>query len=93
MNNGGNNCQCISRRAILTGTAFALGGAVAAATVSRAAAQQKISQTDAKYQGTPNGDQRCGGCYNFQPPNACKFVQGDVSPSGCASCLPRRHRF
>jgi hypothetical protein len=45
-------------------------------------AQQKISQVDAKYQGTPRGDQHCDGCFNFQPPKACKFVQGDISPGG-----------
>jgi len=24
----------------------------------------------------------CDGCVNFQPPNACKFVEGNISPSG-----------
>jgi hypothetical protein len=64
------------------GTAFALGAASAATAVSQAVAQQKISQVDAKYQGTPRGDQHCDGCFNFQPPKACKFVQGDISPGG-----------
>jgi hypothetical protein len=45
-------------------------------------AQQKLSQGDAKYQTAPKGDQRCEGCANFQAPNACKFVQGDISPNG-----------
>jgi hypothetical protein len=54
----------------------------AATVVSRTAAQQKRSQGDAKYQTAPKGDQRCEGCANFQAPNACKFVQGDISPSG-----------
>ena len=47
-----------------------------------AMAQEKMSQADAKYQGTPKGDQRCDGCMLFQPPNACKVVQGEISPSG-----------
>ena len=81
MNNGGNDCQLISRRVALSGAVLAL-GAAAIGTISQAAAQQKISQADAKYQGTPKGDQHCDGCVNFQPPNACKFVQGGVSPSG-----------
>ncbi len=43
-----NNCQGISRRGVLiTGAAFSLGAATAAAMVSQAAAQQKISQADA----------------------------------------------
>jgi hypothetical protein len=48
----------------------------------RPARFRKISQANAKYQGTPKGDQRCDGCVNFQPPNACKFVQGDIIPTG-----------
>jgi hypothetical protein len=59
MNNGRNDCQRISRRVVLTGTGLALGAAAAAMAVSQAAAQQKISQADAKYQGTPKGDQHC----------------------------------
>lgn len=75
--------QRISRRAVLAaGAALSLGAATAAAVVSPAAAQQKIKQADAKYQSTPKGDQRCDGCVNFQPPNACKFVDGNISPSG-----------
>ena len=90
MNNGRNDGQRISRRVVLTGTALALGAAAAAAAVSPAAAQQKIGQADAKYQGTPKGDQRCDRCVNFQPPNGCKFVQGDVSPSGwCQLFTPK----
>jgi hypothetical protein len=47
--------------------------------VSQATAQEKLSQADAKYQDTPKGDQRCDGCMLFQPPNACKVVQGEIS--------------
>jgi len=75
MNIGRNDCQRISRRAALTGTALALGTAAAAAAVSQAMAQVKISQATAKYQNTPKGDQRCDRCVNFQPPNACKVVR------------------
>ena len=89
MNNGRNDCQRISRRVLLTGTALALGTAAAAA-VSQAMAQVKISQAVANYQNTPKGDQRCDRCINFQPPNACKFVQGDIRPSGwCQLFAPK----
>jgi hypothetical protein len=78
-----NDFRRISRRAVLaTGAALSLGAATATAVVSQAVAQQKIKQADAKYQATPKGDQRCDGCVNFQPPNACKFVDGNISPSG-----------
>ena len=89
MNNGRNDCQRISRRVLLTGTALTLGTAAAAA-VSQAMAQVKISQAVANYQNTPKGDQRCDRCINFQPPNACKFVQGDIRPSGwCQLFAPK----
>jgi hypothetical protein len=67
---------------VLTGAALALGAPAAVTVVSQVTAQEKISQADAKYQGTPKGDQRCDGCILFQPPNACKVVQGEISPSG-----------
>ena len=89
MNNGRNDCQRISRRVLLTGTALALGTAAVAA-VSQAMAQVKIGQAVGNYQNTPKGDQRCDRCINFQPPNACKFVQGDISPSGwCQLFAPK----
>jgi hypothetical protein len=44
MNNGRNDCQRISRRIVLTGTALALGTAAIPVTVSQTAAQVKISQ-------------------------------------------------
>jgi High potential iron-sulfur protein len=81
MNSGGNDRQHISRRAALTGTALAL-GAAAATVVTAAMAQVKISQATANYQETPKSDQHCEGCANFQPPNACKFVEGHISPNG-----------
>jgi hypothetical protein len=90
MNNGGNDGQRISRRVALSGAALTLGAAAIATAVPQAAAQQKISQADAKYQATPKGNQRCDGRINFQPPTACKFVQGDISPSGwCQLFTPK----
>jgi hypothetical protein len=85
-----NDCQRISRRTALSGTAFAFSVATLAAAIPQASALQKISQADAKYQGTPKGDQRCDGCISFQPPNGCKFVQGDITPSGwCQLFAPK----
>jgi hypothetical protein len=82
MKNCGNDCEPVSRRLALSGAVFALGAMAMATAISRASAQQKIGQADAGYQATPKGDQRCDHCVNFQPPNACKFVAGDVSPGG-----------
>jgi hypothetical protein len=82
MTERGNDRQFMSRRAALTGTALVLGVATAATVVRQAAAQEKLSQSLAKYQGAPNGNNHCELCTNFQPPNACRFVQGEISPKG-----------
>ncbi len=72
----------VSRRVMITGTAVAVGAAAAGTAVTRAAAQQKISQADAKYVDHPNNNQQCDGCIQFQPPSACKIVDGNISPKG-----------
>ena len=82
MSKGSNDSERISRRVMLAGTTLALGIGAAGAAVGRAAAQTKISQAVAKYQNTPKGQQSCAVCVNFQPPNACKFVDGTISPDG-----------
>jgi hypothetical protein len=81
MSNRRDGSQTMSRRAALTGTAFAFVAAADAA-ITRAGAQTKISQAAAKYQDQPKGQQSCAVCVNFQPPNACKFVQGTINPKG-----------
>jgi hypothetical protein len=82
MTERGNDRERISRRTALAGTALALGAATAATVVRQAAAQQKISQAVAKYQLSPNGKDHCEVCDNFRPPNACKFVEGEIGPNG-----------
>jgi len=77
-----NERQRISRRAALTGSALALGAATAAIVVRQAAAQEKTSQALAQYQGTPKGNEHCEVCIYFQPPHACKYVQGEISQKG-----------
>jgi len=72
----------VTRRGALARTALALGAAAAGTAVTRADAQQKITPAAAKYQDQPKGQQSCAVCVNFQPPNACKFVQGTISPTG-----------
>ena len=81
MSNRKDGSQNMSRRMALTSTALAF--VIAAGTaVARASAQQKITQAAAKYQDQPKEKQSCAVCVYFEPPNACKFVQGTISPSG-----------
>ena len=82
MTERGNDRPLVSRRTALTGAALALGAATAATVPRRAVAQEKITQALATYQTTPKGDAHCEVCANFQPPKACKFVQGEISPKG-----------
>ena len=77
------DAETISRRALLGGATLAVGAAATiGASTRRAAAQQKVSQADAKYQDQPKGQQRCEICLNFQPPNVCQFVESPISPKG-----------
>jgi hypothetical protein len=76
------DAETISRRAVLGGTALAVGVAATTRASRRAAAEQKVSQADAKYQDQPKGQQRCEICLQFQPPNACRIVEGPISPAG-----------
>ncbi len=81
MSNSKDASQNMSRRMALTSAALAFVAAADTA-ITRAGAQQKLSQAVAKYQDQPKGQQSCAVCVNFQPPNACKFVQGTISPKG-----------
>lgn len=82
MNDSKQHPNSISRRAVITRTALAVGAAATVAATTRASAQQKISQANAKYQDHPNGSQQCDGCVQFQAPNACKIVDGTINPKG-----------
>ena len=82
MNDCKDSRNTISRRVVISGTALAVGTAAAGALATRASAQQKISQANAKYQEHPNGNQECDGCLQFEAPNACKIVEGTINPKG-----------
>jgi len=43
----------------------------------------KMEQSQVKYQGHPNCEQKCAGCMHFvSESNTCKLVAGDISPDG-----------
>jgi len=44
--------------------------------------QIKVSQSAAGYQNNPQGNQRCGNCNNFVPPNECKLISGSINQQG-----------
>jgi hypothetical protein len=72
----------VSRRTILIGAAGALPLVALGATGAKAA---KMAQSAVRYQDSPKDGKKCSGCNLFVPPNACKSVDGKISPEGwCA---------
>ena len=80
------------RRALLQYALVAAGGVtICNATLNPAAAAPKISKKAVAYQDHPDGDKRCEKCAQFQPPDACKMVEGPISPQGsCRIFVPVR---
>jgi hypothetical protein len=77
----------LSRRSLLQGGVAAAG--ILAATSSPVEAQPKISKLAVNYQDHPDGDKRCDKCAQFQPPDACKMVEGTISAQGsCRIFMP-----
>lgn len=72
----------VSRRDFLF--AASVGGAAILGTTlaSPAKASNKMSPKAMSYRPTPNGNQRCDNCANWQPPGSCKLVDGPIVASG-----------
>ena len=68
----------VNRRNLL----FAVAGAAPLVALASTPAQAKIAQAAVAYQETPNGDKECDNCNFFIAPNACKTVDGEISPKG-----------
>ena len=79
----------LARRSLLQ---CALGAAaILDAAPKHAAGAPKISKNAVAYQDHPEGDKRCDRCAQFQPPDACKMVEGPISPQGsCRIFVPLR---
>jgi hypothetical protein len=82
----------LCRRALLRSLAIAAGSAVLNSAVpSTAGAAPKISKKAVAYQDHPDGDKQCDRCAQFQPPDACKMVEGPINPQGsCRIFVPIR---
>jgi hypothetical protein len=82
----------LSRRSLLQGAVGAAGAAtIIAASPNFAVAAPKMSQKAVNYQDHPDGDKRCDKCVRFQPPDACKVVDGTISAQGsCRIFAPIR---
>jgi hypothetical protein len=55
------------------------------------AAAKKVAQATVQYQPQPKGDQKCSGCVHFiAESNACKLVDGQISPEGWCSLWAKK---
>ena len=79
----------LSRRSLLDGVIGASG--ILGATANQTKAQPKISKVAVNYQDHPDGDKRCDKCAQFQPPDACKVVEGSISPQGSCRIFILKH--
>jgi hypothetical protein len=82
----------LRRRVVLQ---FAVGAAgtatVLCASPNATTAAPKISKAAVAYQDHPDGDKRCDKCVQFEAPDACKMVEGPISPQGsCRIFMPLR---
>ena len=74
-----------TRRSVLHTVCYAIVAALSAESwtrPARAEAADKMTKARAEYQGTPNGIYSCATCTLFVAPDACKVVEGEVSPDG-----------
>jgi hypothetical protein len=86
------NPKDLSRRVFLQRVAtYGAGAAIIQGLGSRLAnAQAKAAPNAVSYQDKPKGAQRCDACSSFQPPNACKMVEGEISPQGWCSLFTKK---
>ena len=78
----------LCRRTLLQHALAAAGGAALLGARAVTAAP-KISKNAVAYQDQPDGDKRCERCAQFQPPDACKMVEGQINPQGsCRIFVP-----
>ena len=78
-----------TRRDMLRTGLAVVAGTVGAVATARAQ-DQKIAQELVQYQNQPKEGAKCAGCAQFQAPNACAIVAGNISPNGwCVAYAPK----
>jgi High potential iron-sulfur protein len=81
----------LSRRSLLQGAACAGSAATILAVTANRAAAAKMKQSAVGYTGSsPKPGQNCANCGPFQPPNACRIVEGNISPQGWCKVWQRK---
>jgi hypothetical protein len=71
----------VTRRAFFQSSLAIVGGVGLAGLASRQASA-KIAPNLIGYQPSPSSGHDCAGCKLFEAPNACRSVDGSISPQG-----------
>jgi hypothetical protein len=80
----------LSRRKVLKLAVMGTGVAMAGSLASPGIAGNKVPKKVVNYQPTPKGKAKCSTCASFQPPSACKLVEGIVTPDAwCSIYAPK----
>jgi High potential iron-sulfur protein len=72
----------VLRRRVLRAAFASVAAWLAPGVMFWAGAREKMSQKEAEYQDSPKDIRMCATCTLFEPPNACKLVEGEISPNG-----------
>ena len=85
-----NDTSNTSRRRVLHGGLAILAAGAAGAATRPALADEKLAQNLVQYQDKPSDGAKCDACVNWVAPNACKIVEGVISPNGwCVAFAPK----
>lgn len=89
------NSKTSRRGALRAGLALTGFAAIMTAGTRQAVADDadanKVAKDAVQYQDQPKDGMKCSLCVNFQPPNACTIVAGQISPEGyCLSYAPKQ---
>lgn len=77
-----------TRRNVLRAGLAVIGVAAVASTAR--AEDEKIAQELVQYQAQPKDGVKCSSCAQFQAPNVCAIVAGNISPEGwCVAYAPK----
>jgi High potential iron-sulfur protein len=74
---------CDSKKGENASGAAPAGSPASGADAAAPASTGKMAQASVQYQAQPKGEQKCAGCLHFiAESNACKLVEGQISPDG-----------
>jgi hypothetical protein len=75
----------LSRRCLLRRAACAAGAMTVLGGGIQTAMAGKMPKSAVSYRDSPKGSQSCSNCRLFIAPNACRSVEGPISPNGWCS--------